>query len=565
MKFRILGPLEVLGDDGKSLALGGPKPRALLATLLLHENEVVSSDRLIEELWGERPPPTALNLLQGYVSKLRQVLHSQGVPVLVTTSPGYRLSVERGQLDLHRFEDLVREARAATAREAFDRATSSYGEALALWRGPALAGAVLGVATEAGARRLEETRLSVIEERLEAELACGRDTQPVAELQGLVAEQPLRERLRAQLMTGLYRAGRQADALAVYREGRQTLTEQLGIEPGPALSAVERAILTRDPSIEYAANGSGRQPTTQTTGAYRSQQVKQPPKEPEPALPGREAGPREGLEPRRTTPSARNRLATLTVVLAVFGVLIAGIGFRLPSATDAPRAEGIGRSVTYDFDQGFKTDADGHQYVDDETGRDHRGVVVSAQPTDLTLIDHGGQGNAVQFPAFCMPSPTTACPLVIIESPDAPDLDPGTQDFSYGADVLLTPTTTAVESNIMQKGAANGGGSQWKLRVEDTVAGTPSCVVVGRGSTVIHKAISTVGIADGVWHRITCMKNAGALTISVDSVERGRTALPPGLSVNNDSPMRIGGKNVSENNDNNQFFGALDNVYFELL
>jgi DNA-binding SARP family transcriptional activator len=269
MEFRILGPVEVW-DGAQRLDLGGPKPHALLAVLLVHANQVVSTDHLIDELWGEAPPPTARNLIQGYVSRLRQAMHHSGdestpAQVLVSRPPGYLLRVEVGELDLDRFEGLTAEARQATAGGDLEDAAERWCAALALWRGPPLD----GVASEALRRtvvpRLQEARLVALEERLEVDLRLGRHAQLVGELEALVASKPDRERLRRQLMLALYRSGRRAEALAVYRSTRQVLVEELGLEPGPALQQLERAILLADPTLEPAlpaTNKAPRQPAS---------------------------------------------------------------------------------------------------------------------------------------------------------------------------------------------------------------------------------------------------------------------------------------------------------------
>jgi DNA-binding SARP family transcriptional activator/predicted negative regulator of RcsB-dependent stress response len=256
MEFRILGPVEVW-DGARRLDLGGPKPRALLAILLLHANQVVSTDRLVDELWGEAPPPTARSLVQVYVSRLRQTLHRCGdgstpSPVLVTRPSGYLLRVEPGELDLDRFEELTIQARRAAADGDLARAAEGWRAALALWRGPALADASSEVLRRA-VPRLEEARLVALEERLEADLSLGRHLELVGELEALVGEHPLRERLRRQLMLALYRSGRQAEALAVYHSTRQVLVEELGLEPSLALQELERAILLGDPALELAS------------------------------------------------------------------------------------------------------------------------------------------------------------------------------------------------------------------------------------------------------------------------------------------------------------------------
>ena len=205
MDFRILGPLEAVAD-GRVVALDAAKPRALLAILLLHAGEPVSRDRLIEDLWEGRPPATAAKVLQTYVSQLRRVL---GSDVIVTRPAGYELVVEADGFDLHRFERLVADARGSEATVAAERLR----EALALWRGPPLAEFAYERWATGEIGRLEELRLSVLQDRIDADLALGREGDLVGELERLVSEHPLSERLRGQLMLALYRAGRQAEAL----------------------------------------------------------------------------------------------------------------------------------------------------------------------------------------------------------------------------------------------------------------------------------------------------------------------------------------------------------------
>jgi DNA-binding SARP family transcriptional activator len=242
VEFRILGPLEVVEGE-RPLTLGGPRQRTLLAILLTRANEVVSSDRLIDELWGARPPQTATNALQYHVSQLRKTLGPGDV--IVTRGPGYLIRVAPHELDLLRFEQLVEEARRASA----DQAARLLRDALSLWRGPALADLANEPFAQAEIIRLEELRLAALELRIETDLAVGRHRELVGELEVLVHEHPLRERPRAQLMLALYRSGRQAEALDLYREGRRLLVDELGIEPGSELQELERAILSHDPEL----------------------------------------------------------------------------------------------------------------------------------------------------------------------------------------------------------------------------------------------------------------------------------------------------------------------------
>ena len=244
MEFRLLGPLEVVQRDS-ALAVGGGKQRALLAVLLLHANEVVSTDRLLDDLWGSSPPATAVKSIQLYVSRLRKEL---GEGRLVTRAPGYVLRVERSELDVARFEQLVGEARVAEA----ERAARKLREALALWRGRPLADLAYEPFAQAEIARLEELRLDALELRIEADLAGGRHTQLVGELEALVAEHPLRERLWMQLMLALYRSSRQAEALEAYRGARRVLDEQLGLDPSAELKQLQQSILEHDPALDLA-------------------------------------------------------------------------------------------------------------------------------------------------------------------------------------------------------------------------------------------------------------------------------------------------------------------------
>jgi DNA-binding SARP family transcriptional activator len=243
VEFRVLGPLEVL-DAGRPLELGPPRQRALLAFLLLHANEVVSTDRLAEALWPAEIPRTAAKAIQVYVSALRKVLGSAR-DRLETRGPGYALRVASGELDLHEFERLLARSRDedAPARAATLR------EALALWRGAPLADFEYETFVQAESARLGELRQLAVERRIDAELELGRGPELVAELQGLVAARPLQERPRVLLMRALYRAGRQSEALDVYREGKRLLDEELGLDPGPELRELERAILRQDPVL----------------------------------------------------------------------------------------------------------------------------------------------------------------------------------------------------------------------------------------------------------------------------------------------------------------------------
>jgi DNA-binding SARP family transcriptional activator/nucleotide-binding universal stress UspA family protein len=246
LEFRILGPVEVLEGDVVRPVVGAGQ-RALLAALLLHANEVVSSDRLIEELWPQEPPRSGLTALRVRVSQLRKTLGAGGER-LETTPPGYRLRLAPGELDLDRFSHLVEEAADAEPGVAAERLR----EALALWRGAPLADVAYESFARPAIRRLEELRLLALERRINADLALGRHLELVGEIEVLIAEHPLREHLRAQLMIALYRSGRQAEALEAYEAARRVLVEQLGLDPSPTLRQLETAILRQDPALDFA-------------------------------------------------------------------------------------------------------------------------------------------------------------------------------------------------------------------------------------------------------------------------------------------------------------------------
>ena len=258
LDFRILGPLDVAGEHG-ALRLGGPKQRATLAILLLNVNRVVSVDRLADDLYAGAAPVTAVTQVQRQISELRKVLGA--ADLIETRTPGYVLHLEPEQLDLHRFERLVTDAGRSMESGEAAIAAELLREALALWRGAALSDLAYESFTQPAIERLEEIRLAALEQRVEADFALGRHGELIGELEQLVAEHPLRERFAEQLMLALYRSGRQAEALDVYRATRERLVEALGLEPTPSLQALEHAILTHDPSLEPARRAAESAPT----------------------------------------------------------------------------------------------------------------------------------------------------------------------------------------------------------------------------------------------------------------------------------------------------------------
>jgi predicted ATPase/DNA-binding SARP family transcriptional activator len=251
MEFGILGPVAVW-RDGEEVVLVAAKPRALLAILLLRANTLVTTDVLVDELWGESPPARAVKTVQVYLSQLRKSLGDEAIE---TRPGGYLLKVVPGALDLDRFESLVERGRALLAGGAAAEAVTLFVRALELWRGPALADLrhERFAANEAG--RLEELRLAVLGQRLEGELALGRHVELIPELEALVREHPLHERMWELLILALYRAGRQSDALATYRSARATLVNELGLDPGQSLQQLEKAILVQDPRLDLRETG----------------------------------------------------------------------------------------------------------------------------------------------------------------------------------------------------------------------------------------------------------------------------------------------------------------------
>jgi DNA-binding SARP family transcriptional activator len=312
MRFGILGPLEVW-DHGELLAVGGPQQRALLAVLLLNANSVVSAERLVDQLWGERPPDSARQLLKGCIAGLRRALRVDRTDRLLTRAPGYLLEVLPGERDLDRFDELADNATRMADRPA-ERA-AALREALACWRGPALDGLDVDVC-RAEAARLDERRLAVLEERIDLDLRLGHYLELVAELQGLVRQHPLRERLWAQLMLALHGANRQTDALAVYQRIRKSLVEQLGVEPSVTLRQAQRVVLAGTPA------GAGRdsaQPPVVRAGTGTRPVPAQLPADVA-GFTGRDAELAELTRRLDTAPTA----STAVLILAVLGT--AGVG-----------------------------------------------------------------------------------------------------------------------------------------------------------------------------------------------------------------------------------------------
>ena len=252
MEYRILGPLEV-AHEGEPVPLGRPKERLVLAVLLLHANEFVSRERLIDELWGPAPPPTAKKAVNVYISQLRKALARNGHDPVSTADGGYRLGVDDDELDVSRLRQLLATARERESAGELEAAAELLREGLALWRGPTLSGLLLESHGREEISQLDELRLTALMDRIDCDLALGRHEAVLGELHVLVGEHPLRERLRAQQMLALYRADRQADALDAYRQARHDLIDELGIEPSESLQRLQQAILQHDPALEMPA------------------------------------------------------------------------------------------------------------------------------------------------------------------------------------------------------------------------------------------------------------------------------------------------------------------------
>jgi DNA-binding SARP family transcriptional activator len=489
VEFRILGPLEVR-DGGVVVPLGGPRQRAVLALLLTRAGEVVSADRLIDELWAGSPPETAGNVLQGYVSNLRKAL---GAGVIVTRGPGYAIELEPGQLDLHRFESLAESARGALEHGDPARAARELREALSLWHGPALADFAYEPFAQAEIARLEELRLAALERRLEADLVLGHHADLAGELEALVARHPLRERLRAHLMLSLYRSGRQAEALDAYQAARRALVDELGIEPGHALQELERAILRQDPALDH---GTSAAPERRSAPAGADE-----PPAPEGSIlvvPHEEAGldgllrlaeplarrpPRELilallLEPDRPLAAANAALQTRRAALAS-----AGVPSRAAAFTSADRGEDLVLlSSEQDVDL-LLSDAPAELLGSGALGPELVRV-LGHSPCDVALLVGRGEGA---------PAPGPAHPILVPF---------GGAEHEWAA-VELGAWIAHVHDAVLQlAGTAAGGGqrdasrllARAALLVQRVVGVTTEPVLVPAGEAAVIEAAESAGL-----------------------------------------------------------------------
>ncbi len=323
LQFGVLGPVEVT-DGGQSLPLGGPKQRALLADLILNAGRIVPTARLIDDLWGDAPPPTAGHTVEAYIARLRRVLRDGCAPgALLTRPPGYVLDIERGQVDAFRFEQLVQDAAAAAKRDDHEQASALLHAALGLWRGQALADVAGTPLARGAATQLNDQHLLALERRIDSDLKLGRAQELVPELEAVITGHPYHEPFHRQLMVALYRSGRQGEALAAFRRARGRLVDELGIEPGPDLRRMQQAILRQDPELEQPPAAGPRRHGL-----------------PEPALPGTPPVP---AVPSRRRRHRRRALIAAGLVLAVMATVAVSVPLALRATAGASvPANGIG-------------------------------------------------------------------------------------------------------------------------------------------------------------------------------------------------------------------------------
>jgi DNA-binding SARP family transcriptional activator len=386
MDFRLLGPLEVVERD-RPLALGGVKQRSVLAILLLEANGLVSTDRLIDQLWGATPPATCGKSIQVYVSRLRKEI---GDGRLATHAPGYVLRLDPSELDLARFEQLAAEARRADP----ETAARKLRDALALWRGPPLADLAYEPFAQPEIARLDELRLAVLEQRIDADLALGRHAELVGELEALIARHPLREGLRGQLMLALYRSARQAEALDAYRHARRELDEELGLEPSERLKLLEQAILRHDRSLDLPDHAPAEEPPPSAAPAQVRPQERSLLVVPR-ALPALGlllglAEPLAGTEPPHelvvagVVPASELGVATAALAARRSELIAAGLAARTAAFSSPNRGEDIVRLTAQEDVDLLLMDA-GTSPLEGDAGR-----VLEQAPCDVALVAEAG-------------------------------------------------------------------------------------------------------------------------------------------------------------------------------
>jgi YVTN family beta-propeller protein len=495
MEFRVLGPVEVY-EGGRQLPIGAAKQRSLLAILLIHANETVSTGRLIDDLWGEQPPDGASHTLQVYVSQLRKTLEPDRprrspTQILITRDPGYLLRVGEDELDLHRFERLAEEGRAALRERRPAVASAKLERALALWRGRAFADVALEEFARDAVTRAEELRAIALEDRVEADLGCGKDAELVPELRGLVAAHPLRERLWGQLMLALYRSGRQAEALDTYQQARRVLGDELGIDPGPELQKLERAILRQDPSLGLASHQAERITV------------------PEPAAGEAPAA----LELPKTPPAARSRLPVVVGGLAVTALALGIVAwFLVRQEEGAAFATGPNTVVTIDTET--------NQIVDGvRVGDGPAGVAVGAGAVWVANLLDGTVSRVDPDIGEVSRQGQVGTPTAIAIGGDAVWVQDAFNDRLY----VIDPETNAIASSVGVPGSAIvfGFGSVWVadergdrvLRIDPLSLAVEETIRLSPGS---HP--TAVAAGDGaVW-----VANAGANTVTRIDPSNGR-------------------------------------------
>ncbi len=540
MEFCILGPLEVRAD-GDRLALGGPRQRALLAILLLNADRVVSREHLIEELWADEAPAEAQHALDVQVSRLRKTLRSarDTESVIVTRAPGYLLHVAPEELDLRRFERLFAEGRAALEDGDAAAAVDALRAAEGLWRGRPLADLEFEQFARLDIERLEELRLGAVEERIEAELALGRHRGAVAELEALVTEHPLRERLRGQLMLALYRSGRQAEALEVFRSARTLLVDELGLDPGPQLRALEQAILRQDEALGPAAAGL----VAVTAPAQRSPVPRPPPQVADARRPsiGRRVVPRWLL----AAPLAAAAATVAIVVLAGDGTRASprGDALALVSLRDgtiggaatlgAPptrAAAGFGSLWVTHYGAGTVARVDpGDRVVRQTIGVGSgpsglaagAGAVWVANSLDGTVsrIDPATQQVVQTIAVGTRPSDIAVADGVVWVASAAADaltgLDPRSGTAVRIIDLGSSPTALAAGAGALWVASESG---RAVLRIEPRRGAVSATIAVGGGPSAIAVGAGAVWVAnslDGTVSRIDPARNSVAATIPV--------------------------------------------------
>jgi YVTN family beta-propeller protein len=552
MRFQVLGPLEVEADDGP-VVLGGPKERLLLALLLTRPNRVVPVETLVRGLWGEQPPPTAAKTLQSHVKRLRHALEpgrARGAPgeVLVTREPGYLLRVAPGALDAVRFEELTAQARRALSEGQADDAASLLREALGLWRGRAFEEFLDTDVGAAESDRLAELRLGALEDRIEADLRLGHHRELVAELESLVRDQPLRERLWAQLLLALYRSGRQADALLAYQRARKVLVEELGIDPGAELRRLHTAILAQDPGLDLPTPVEtgpspelefGQEEAAQVLSLYETAQAARAAAGAEAQTPSQTAGSRSRLrlvqaEPadvvdlresggeRRIVPAdprrSRRRLVMAGALIAVLvatalvanrignrGSGVAAIAANSLGLIQATSNELVGQ-VPLEARSGQVTAGEGAVWVANEDGTVSRVDPAARRVTQKITVDRDPAGLAVGDGAVWVtnsgdrsvsrinPSTNTVVKRVLVGN--------GPTGIAVGDRAVWV--ANSLDNSVSRIDAAAG-----KVVATIGVGGTPSGVAAGLGALWVSNA------TDGTMSRISPSSNAVVRSIPV--------------------------------------------------